>query len=83
MLLNSAELAGLLQLPTKDVYSQKLIIPRVKTVPTLEVALSAELILGQNIHRVKITIIRLSEEHGRHQTNIIRVTLVQRKQPSS
>jgi len=53
MLLNSAELAGLLHLPSEDISSQKLLRPRIKTVSAPEVALSGELILGQNIHRGK------------------------------
>jgi len=71
MLLNSAELTGLLHLPSKDISSQKLIRPRIKTVPTPDVALSGELIIGQNIHRGKETIIRLSKEQRRRHTYIV------------
>ena len=71
MLLNSAELAGLLHLPSPDITSQKLIRPRIKTVPAPEAALSGELILGQNIHRGKTTIVRLNKEQRRRHTYIV------------
>ena len=71
MLLNSAELAGLLHLPSQDIASQKLIRPRIKTVPAPEAALSGELILGQNIHRGKTTIVRLNKEQRRRHTYIV------------
>lgn len=71
MLLNSAELAGLFHLPSKDISSQKLIRPKIKTVPAPEAALSGELILGQNIHRGKTTTIRLSKEQRRQHTYIV------------